>query len=434
VRVIRLLRAPVTLDAGLALLLIGASLLVGQQVFFGSEYAEKAAGPFGTMDAFRQHLVWWWLAAVPAVVAILMRRRWPLAAFLIAAGSAFAHVLDVRLWLVGLPLMPIDLAVLITLGTLASAARYRRTGLIALTCAVAAHLLVLLVALDNTVVDGRSVAWMVAATRGGAFTPALNMTAPPALLLCVAWAVGDNIRTQRLRRAAAERHAADLQREQEQRAALAVAAERARITRELHDVVAHGMSVMVVQAQAAEAALRSEPDTAATALGHVIDTGRASLAEMRRLLGVVRRASDAGPQLAPLPGVSALPALIDQVRVAGTPVTLEVDGPPVPLPAAVDLSAYRIVQEALTNTRRHAGNGACATVRLAYGPTQLEIDVADDGKGGRTDRHRTDPHRGGNGLRGIAERVGALGGTVAAGPRAGGGFAVHAVLPMGVPA
>jgi signal transduction histidine kinase len=134
--------------------------------------------------------------------------------------------------------------------------------------------------------------------------------------------------------------------------------------------------------------------------------------------------------LAPLPGVSALPALIDQVRVAGTPVTLEVDGPPLPLPAAVDLSAYRIVQEALTNTRRHAGIGASATVRLAYGPTRLEIDVADDGDGAQTDSHRG----AGNGLRGIAERVGALGGTVAAGPQAGGGFGVHAVLPIGVPA
>jgi hypothetical protein len=200
--------------SALALLLIGASLVVGQQIFFGAEYAEKAAGPFGSEDAFRQHLVWWWLAVVPAVVAILMRRRWPLAAFLIAAGSALAHVVDLRLWFVGLPLMPIDLAVLITLGTLAGAARYRRTGLIALACAVATHVLVLLVALDNTIVSGRSVALLVAATRGGTLTPALNMTALPALLLCVAWALGDNIRTQRLRRAAVERHAADLQREQ----------------------------------------------------------------------------------------------------------------------------------------------------------------------------------------------------------------------------
>src|SRR5262249_31688496 len=146
----------------------------------------------------------------------------------------------------------------------------------------------------------------------------------------VAWAVGDNVRTHRLRRAESDRRTAEIEREQEQRAALAVATERARITRELHDVVAHGMSVMVVQAQAAEASLRTQPDTAATALCHVIDTGRASLAEMRRLLELVRQASPAGPQLASLPGVSALPDLIDQVREAGMPVALHVEGTPVP--------------------------------------------------------------------------------------------------------
>ena len=177
---------------------------------------------------------------------------------------------------------------------------------------------------------------------------------------------------------------------------------------------------MVVQAQAAEAAMQAEPDISKQAIGHVIDTGRASLAEMRRVLSVIQTE----PRLAPMPGLNALPALIDQVRDAGTPVSLVIDGDPEGLPAAVDLSAYRIVQEALTNTRRHAGAGAQATVRLAYQPGLLEIEVADDGIGSPS------PH-GGNGLRGIAERVGALGGHVDTGPRLGGGFAVYAALPTG---
>jgi signal transduction histidine kinase len=141
---------------------------------------------------------------------------------------------------------------------------------------------------------------------------------------------------------------------------------------------------------------------------------------MRRALSVIR----SEPHLAPQPGVNALPALIDQVRGAGTPVSLVIDGEPLGLPAAVDLTAYRIVQEALTNTRRHAGAGAQATVRLAYQPDLLEIEVADDG-------HGTSKPNGGNGLRGIVERVTALGGRVDAGPQSAGGFGIRAVLPTG---
>jgi signal transduction histidine kinase len=411
------------------MLLLGASLLLGKRVFFADSDDTKALAFFGSMAVFRQHLLWWWLAAIPAVAAVLLRWRWPLAAFLLAGASALAHALDLKLRLLGLSLLPLDLAALIALYTLASVTRRRRTGLIALAGAVAAHILALLWALDATEWLGRRLVVSTFADPDARSTTtagtALLMTAVPALLLGIAWVVGDSARTHRLRRRASEQQAAAVRREQEQRAALAVAGERTRITRELHDVVAHGISVMVVQAQAAEAALRNEQDTAATALGHVIDTGFAAMTEMRRLLGVVRQASDPSAPLAPQPGVSALPDLIDQVRQAGTPVNLLVDGAPIPLPAAVDLSAYRIVQEALTNTRRHAGGGASATVRLAYGDAQLEIEVADDGDGTPAGSSHLD----GNGLRGIAERVGALGGIVEAGPRSEGGFGVHAVLP-----
>jgi signal transduction histidine kinase len=415
-------------DAGLALLLVVASLLLGMRVFFADADDTKAVAVFGSLGAFRQHLLWWWLAAIPAAAAVVLRWRWPLPAFLLAGAAALAHSLDLRLWFIGLPMMPLDLAALITLYTLASVARRRRTGLIALAGAVAVHNLAVLWALDHTNPLGRRMvvsAFADPAARAGSMVgTAVLMTALPALLLGIAWAVGDSTRTHRARRAESEQRAAAVQREHEHRAALAVAGERARITRELHDVVAHGISVMVVQAQAAKAALRNQPDTADGALGHVINTGRASMAEMRRLLDLVRQGPAVDVPLAPQPGLGALPALIDQVRHAGTPVSLRVDGEPVPLPTAVDLSAYRIVQEALTNTRRHAGGGASATVRLAYGDARLEIEVADDGGGAPGPSHVD-----GNGLRGIAERVGALGGIVEAGPRAGGGFGVHAVLP-----
>jgi signal transduction histidine kinase len=208
---------------------------------------------------------------------------------------------------------------------------------------------------------------------------------------------------------------------------LAATAERARITRELHDVVAHGLSVIVVQAQGAAAALQRHPERTATALATVIDTGRASLAEMRRLLGIVRRDVDHNPALAPQPGLGALPALVDQVRAAGTPVALHVDGQPVPLSAGVDLSAFRIVQEALTNTLKHAGADTSVTVRVAFHPTELEIDVTDNGTGPAQEWPPAD----GNGLHGIAERVDILGGSVVTGPGLDHGFRVHALLPIG---
>jgi signal transduction histidine kinase len=172
--------------------------------------------------------------------------------------------------------------------------------------------------------------------------------------------------------------------------------------------------------------LHRHPDRTETALRDVIATGRGSLAEMRRLLGVVR----GEPRFAPQPGVGTLPVLVDQVRAAGTPVAWRIDGTPVPLPAGVDLSAYRIVQEALTNTRKHAGTGAAATVALTFHPDRLEIDVADDGPGPAPISGGDVSGGDGSGLRGIAERVAMLGGALSVGPRAGGGFGVRAVLPL----
>ena len=412
---------PVVLDAGLALLLVAASLALGQDILLATgQRGIKAAAMFGSPQEFRAHLAWWWAATAVAVMALPLRSRWPVVAFPVAGAAVLVHVADIRLQQGGLPLLPVDLIAVITLYTLSSVSRHRRDGLLALDGALAVLYFAVLAAVWANPQPGLAARAGLLNEPLDNWSRAASLTLLPALLLGIAWAVGDSTRTHRIHRAASEQRAADAQREQEQRAALAVAAERARISRELHDVVAHGISVMVVQAQAAEAAMDAEPDTSKEAIGHVIDTGRASLAEMRRVFSVIR----SEPHLTPPPGVNALPALIDEVRGAGTPVRLVINGEPVGLPAAVDLTAYRIVQEALTNTRRHAGAGARATVRLGYQPDLLEVEVADDGAGS------TNP-QGGNGLRGIVERVGALGGQVDAGPRLGGGFGVRAVLPTG---
>jgi signal transduction histidine kinase len=218
----------------------------------------------------------------------------------------------------------------------------------------------------------------------------------------------------RLARERAERSEAEARR--------AVEEERARITRELHDVLAHSVSVMTVQASAVRRLLTPEQEREREALLTVEETGRQALAEMRRLLGIMR--NDAEPAArAPQPGIGTLPTLVEQVRQSGLPVELTIEGDPVKLPAGVDLSAYRIVQEALTNTLRHAGE-AHAWVAVRYGGEDVEIEVANDGSsdnGGESAGH---------GLVGMRERVALCGGVLTAGPREGGGFRIAARLPV----
>jgi signal transduction histidine kinase len=221
--------------------------------------------------------------------------------------------------------------------------------------------------------------------------------------------------------------------EQELRSRWAVAAERSRIARELHDVVAHSVSVMVVQAGAARRTVAASPGQAATALGQIESTGRQALVELRRLLGLLRhddgQATDAA--LAPQPSLANLESLAAAAREAGLPVEVTVEGEPRPLPAGVDLSAYRIVQEALTNSLKHAGP-ATASIRLCYGREVLEVQVWDDGPGGPgtapADNGR--PAGDGHGLIGMRERVALFGGTLEVGARPGGGFGVAARLPL----
>lgn len=249
------------------------------------------------------------------------------------------------------------------------------------------------------------------------------------LALALAWTVGVTIRTRRAYVASLEARAALLEREREDNARLSVALERGRIARELHDVVAHSVSVVVVQASAAERLLDVDPAGARETMRNVASVGRDALAEMRRVLDVLRDDGAAG-SLAPQPGIDELKALARRMEDAGLPVELSVQGEERPLPASAALSVYRIVQESLTNTLRHAGP-ARARVMLRYLPDALEVRISDNGVGiGRGEAAPSlPPEGGGHGLIGMRERVALFGGELEAGPRPEGGYAVLARIP-----
>ncbi|MFL5995390.1 MAG: sensor histidine kinase [Streptomyces sp.] len=248
----------------------------------------------------------------------------------------------------------------------------------------------------------------------------------------LAWVLGDSIRTRRAYFAQLEERNARLEKEREAQAKVAVAAERARIARELHDVVAHNVSVMVVQADGAAYVLDAAPDQAKKALETISSTGRQALAEMRRLLGVLRTGEhQEGGEYVPQPDVEQIEDLVEQCRGSGLPVDFKIEGTPRPLPSGVELTAYRIVQEALTNTRKHGGPNAGASVRLVYFDDGLGLLVEDDGKGAPHELYEEGGADGaGHGLIGMRERVGMVGGTLDAGPRPGGGFRISALLPL----
>ncbi|MDN3268340.1 sensor histidine kinase [Streptomyces sp. MA15] len=253
-----------------------------------------------------------------------------------------------------------------------------------------------------------------------------------AVPFALAWVLGDSVRTRRAYFAQLEERAARLEKEREAQAKVAVAAERARIARELHDVVAHNVSVMVVQADGAAYVLDAAPDQARKALETISTTGRQALAEMRRLLGVLRTGEhqEAG-EYVPQPGLQQIEDLVEQCRESGLPVDFKVEGTSRELPRGVELTAYRIVQEALTNTRKHGGPDAGASVRLVYFDDGLGLLVEDDGKGAPHELYEEGGFDGqGHGLIGMRERVGMVGGTLDAGPRPGGGFRISALLPL----
>ncbi|GAA1221652.1 sensor histidine kinase [Kitasatospora nipponensis] len=255
---------------------------------------------------------------------------------------------------------------------------------------------------------------------------ALLLSSP--FILCWAW--GRLTRVRRAYLVELEDRAERLERERDAQAKVAVAAERARIARELHDVVAHNVSVMIVQADGAAYVMDNSPQQAKEALGTIAATGRQALVEMRRLLGVLRTA-DAAEEYVPQPSVEELPELLEQVRTAGLPVEFTTSGEARELPRGVELTVYRIVQEALTNVRKHGGPNASARVAVDFGDRDLNVLIEDDGRGSTDEQLARGGVDGqGHGLIGMRERIGMVSGSLDAGPRPGGGFRIRAVLPL----
>ncbi|MFF2652454.1 sensor histidine kinase [Streptomyces sp. NPDC058045] len=353
-------------------------------------------------------------AAVPILLTlgavIALRRRMPVWMLMLAAAAGVAQlVFDTQV-------MAADFAMLVIIYTVAADGP-RWASRLALAGGLCAAPLAQL-------------RWP--AETGSGPLGAVLVTAFGIVPFALAWVLGDSMRTRRAYLAQLEERAARLEREREAQSKVAVAAERARIARELHDVVAHNVSVMVVQADGAAYVMDAAPDQAKKALETISGTGRQALAEMRRLLGVLRTGEpEESGEYVPQPDVDQLDELIEQVRVSGLPVDFKVEGTPRPLPSGVELTAYRIVQEALTNTRKHGGSGVGASVRLVYFDDGLGLLVEDDGKGAPHELYEDGGADGrGHGLIGMRERVGMVGGTLDAGPRPGGGFRISALLPL----
>ncbi len=340
---------------------------------------------------------WFGVPAVAAVaLPLVFRRRWPLAApSMVWVAAAVLSFVDGRLVSFTASLQAVGLVASFLLGTIADGAR-SRVGLLVV------------------IVGAAMVVYNMQPGSPG------NSVFLPALFASL-WLGGMAIRQRGARLEAAELRAARLAHDREEATHAAIADERARIARELHDVLGHSVSVMTIQASAVRRALRPEQEKERAALLTVEQTGREALAEMRRLVGILRLAED-GAGLEPQPGVSQVPRLVAQARELGLPVDLCVEGEPSPLPPGIDLTVYRLVQEGLTNARKHS-NASRTEVRLRYGTDAVDVEVCDNGRGALA------ANEGGQGLIGMRERVSIYGGEFEAGPRAGGGYRMWARLP-----
>jgi signal transduction histidine kinase len=358
-------RHPLLVDVGLVAALL--VLTFGRATRTGHPTADMVLGGLGTLP-------------------LLWRRRHPAAVVAVVTAVALAVVaLD-------LSLLPLQLGVaLYTLSASSGTRAARLTGIASIAATTIA----------------------LAATGYAQF----GDSAARVVFLVAAWLLGDSVRSRRAYVREIEEKATRLEREREAEAERAAAEEQARIARELHDVVAHALSVIVVQAAAADDVFGTDPRRAREPIRAIEHAARAALADLRRVLGILQRGAVYEPQ----PGLARLDGLVEQVRATGLDVELEVEGVARPLPAPVDLSAYRIVQEALTNTLKHAG-AARATVRVHYGD-DLRLEVRDDGTAGANGT-------GGSGLIGMRERVAMLGGSIDAGSRPEGGYLVSARIPI----
>ncbi len=351
---------------------------------------------------------------------VAVRRRFPVWAYAVALAIGVAQVVfGIGPTFTNSPLQPTfaDTGILVLLYTVA-AERPRRISLPGLAACVVLFLAVA-VRYSPGVNQPRHLEFFLV-------TSLLYLLAPVS-----AWVFGDSMGTRRAYSAALEERAARAERDRDAQAQIAAAAERARIARELHDVIAHNLSVMVAQADGGAYAFDATPERSRQALAEIGRTGREALSEMSSLLGVLRTEREAAP-LAPVPVADEIAQLVAQARQAGMRVSHTVEGSARPLPGGLSLSVYRIVQEALTNVRKHAGPAATAEVTLCYGPDELLVRVTDDGCGpAGLPRYVAGPaHPEGHGLTGMRERAAAYDGTVQAGPRPSGGFEVTARLPL----
>jgi signal transduction histidine kinase len=339
------------------------------------------------------------VAVIAIILALLVRRIWPIPVFVwmglfgIALGLGYHDAVP-------------GFALLIALYTVA-ATQPRRVVLIA-----------------AGVFELGIVAVVIKVAGGAWWYDAIFLTG----MVVAAVGLGLYVATRRAYLIELHDRAARLERERDQQGALAAAAERARIAREMHDIVAHHLTVMVALSDGAVAASAKSPERAAEVMRSVSATGRRALADTRRLLGVLRDGAEdgTGDALHPMPSLAELDALIDQVRAAGIPTTLQIGGTAADVPPGVQLTVYRLVQEALTNTLKHGGSDVRASVRLHYGPGELRVEVDDDGAGVTA----TAPAGVGGGLAGMRERVHAYGGDIESGPQQPSGWRVAARLRL----
>ena len=341
--------------------------------------------------------IWAYLLAVALCVPFVFHRRFPVAAITVACCALVLYAVGRYNAYPGLPIFVLVAGI--------SLHSTRRRALLAAGLAA--------VALSVAV-------WLQPERVATASTWVASL-----LAVAVAWLWGENLRNRRARWAAMEERARRLEAEREERDRQAVTDERLRIARELHDVVAHSMSVIAVQSGVANHVIDSRPAQARQALATIEATSRSALVELRRLLGVLRQGDDPVASLEPNPGMAELGRLADQIRSAGVEVELKVEGEPGDLPPGVDLSAFRIAQEGLTNVLKHGGGVARVLVR--YSPGAVAVEIADDGRAGAAD---VAPAEGtGHGLIGMRERVAVFGGELTAGPVPGGGYRMAARLP-----
>jgi signal transduction histidine kinase len=383
---------PLAIDAALAVVFAAVGIVTA--------LGEDIRDDTGVLrDRFREPSALFVVFVLVACAPIAFRRRWPLAALMISAIGVTVIVV------VGWPEGTLPLAPVLLTATVGARCPIRRA---ALGMAVVVVVVVVIALSDAPAIDAVGAVGVLAQ-------------------LAAAWAIGVAFRNRRAASTAMIREADERAEAERERAGRLLAEERLRIAQELHDVVAHSMSVIAVQAGAGAHVLERRPDQARAALEAISATSRGTLSEMRRLLGVLRDDDGAHPAVSE-PGIGDLPQLVDEVRSVGIPVTLRVEGPAECVQPGVGLAVYRVVQEALTNVIKHAGRPSRVDVTVRDLPGSLTVEVVDDGCGLAARDNRVDGA--GHGLLGMRERVAVWAGELMVGPVPGGGYRVEARFPQ----